>query len=182
MLDRDEVYHRGSQVRQLLVPLAKAPGGPAWEIRAPAGAVVIGTHDGSPPVSRYQDWRFSTRARSLRAMYYEVWAPTGEGARHFLTKACLSVYRFERLERETEILALHCDPEDQPHPDHPRLVNYKKAPHLHVMAAEEPIPKAHLGLVAGSIDDVLATASSLTEGLARSIAMKGHEVLDRYPT
>lgn len=116
-------------------------------------------------------------------MYFETWEPAEDGGgRYFLRRAYLHVFRVEGRASEKEILALHCEPEEDDDPDRPNLAVYRRGPHLHVTAAEHPIPKAHLALVAGRVEDVLATASSLTEGLARSIEMIGQEVVDRYAT
>lgn len=56
---------------------------------------------------------------------------------------------------------------------------YKRGPHLHIKAADEPIPKSHLALARGQLSEVLFSLDDLTEALGRSIQMIKDEILDR---
>ena len=108
-----ELSLRGKQIRKFLVPLAKAPGGPAWQTRTPVGSFIIGAHDGSPSASDYRDWRFSTITPGYRAMYFELWIK--QDPKWYLDRAYLSIFRIEQGSRdETELLCLHCDPNEPP--------------------------------------------------------------------
>lgn len=183
LLDSDQVYSRGPEVRRLLRILSRDPRGPAWETRSSAGCVLIGTYDGSRIASQPDEWRFATKVPTFWAMYNETWRQTEDGSGQYsLTKAYLHIYRTQDPWKEDEILALHCDPEEEDDPSNPQAAVYKRCPHLHISAAEDPIPKAHLALAAGHIDQVLETASSLTEALRCGMEMIRHEVLDRYST
>ena len=180
VLEQADLYGRGSTVSEILKPLT-GKDRPAFQFKKQANAIVIGIHDGSPPASHYRDWRFSTKVHHLAAMYYEVWPPvSGSGAHYYLAKAYLHIYRARRPGDESEILALHCDPSEEPGAERPELVHYKRAPHLHIRVAEHPIPNAHLCMVAGDIELLLRTPSSLTDGFARCVEMIAEEVLQRY--
>jgi len=78
----DALEHRGEYVRELLKPIAKRSGGPAWQRKGRVGEFIIGTHDGSPTQSDYRDWRFKTVAPNFQAMYFELWRQTGTTFTH----------------------------------------------------------------------------------------------------
>lgn len=161
----------------MLCHLALVPGGPAWEPRSPgAGVFVLGVYDGGRPDGPVTDWRFSTKTRRIRANYHEIWLPVpGETRMAHLERAYLTIYQTVSPDQEVKLLALHCDPNE-----HGDDAIYKRGPHIHVEAAQDPIPRAHIALAIGHLDNVLATASTLTEALNWSIVMIWDEVLARY--
>jgi len=164
---------RGDQIRKFLVPLAKAPGGPAWQTRTPVGSFIIGTHDGSPSASDYRDWRFSTIIPGYRAMYFELWIK--QDPKWYLDRAYLSIFRIEHGSRdETELLCLHCDPNEPPG-EH---TLYKIGPHLHIVLAEHPIPHAHIALNKCHLDDVLLSLRSLSAAMAEAVLLIREEILE----
>jgi len=57
---------------------------------------------------------------------------------------------------------------------------YKKGPHLHIKAADNPIPHAHFALNLGHLDAVLETIESLSEAMSYGLLMLKEEVLDRF--
>jgi hypothetical protein len=63
--------------------------------------------------------------------------------------------------------------------DSPNRAKYKKGPHLHIKAAEDPLPHAHFALNLGHLDAVLDSVESLTEAMRFGILMLKEEVLDR---
>lgn len=179
-LVESEVYLRGETIRQLLRVLSRIEGGPAWQVTSgPDGAIVLGTHDGSPAQSNYRAWRFATRFPLYYAMYFEMWRPTSvERLSFYLDRAYLTVYRQEGPGSEQEFISLHCDP-DEHDPDEQAKAVYKRGPHLHIKAADPPIPRAHIALAVGQLEHVLSDAANLTEALEWSILMIADEVLDR---
>jgi hypothetical protein len=64
-----ELGARGQRVRELLRPLSRQPHGPVWKAKTTQNTWRIGTHDGSPPSSDPQEWRFATFVHGLRAEY-----------------------------------------------------------------------------------------------------------------
>ena len=177
-----EVYPRGETIRQLLRVLSRVEGGPAWRmIWGPGGAIILGTHDGSPSQSNYRAWRFATKFRRYYAMYFEIWRPTSaERISLYLDRSYLTIFRQEVPESEKEFISLHCDPDEQD-PDEQARAVYKRGPHLHIKAADPPIPRAHIALARGQLDQVLRNATNLTEALQWSMLMIADEVLDRDP-
>lgn len=175
-----ELRSRGGQIQKLLRPLARKLGGPAW--KAPAWKArgtpqnyIIGTHDGSPPLSGYRDWRFATFVPNFRGMYFERWIQF-EDDLWYLDRAYLSIFRTDPDTRsETKFLCLHCDPNESD--DAPHAI-YKRGPHLHIQVAPDPIPHAHIALNRGHLEAVLSSAESLSEAIGWAVLMLKEEVLD----
>ena len=168
---------RENQIRSILGLLAMDPGGTAWaRVSMQAGVLVFAMYDGTRPPGPVTDWRFSTGVSGIRASYYERWNPVpGEPALMYLDRAYFAMYQREGPVDEIELLALHCDPAE---PEGEGAV-YKRGPHLHVVAAKHPIPRAHIALAVGHLQEVLAGAHSLTQALRQSILMIRDEVLIR---
>lgn len=55
---------------------------------------------------------------------------------------------------------------------------YKKGPHLHIKAADDPLPHAHFALNLGHLDAVLISIETLSEAMRDGILMLKEEVLD----
>lgn len=174
-----ELKSRGVRIQKLLRPLTGRTAGPAWSPRIGPLNWIIGTHDGSPPQSDHQDWRFATVVPRLRANYFELWKRTDvdEESWH-LDRAYLNMFlrvREEATFTEKKFLSLHCDPNEPDHADHAK---YKKEPHLHVQAADEPFPHAHIVLTGGYRDMVLDSIDSLSEAMEWAVHMLKDEVLN----
>jgi hypothetical protein len=171
----NELGPRGNRIRELLRPLASQPGGPAWKPKASQYSYIIGTHDGSPTHSNHREWRFATFVPGLRATYFELWRRVDEES-WCLEQAYLNVFRTDPATREeSEFLSLHCDPnesDDAPH------ATYKKGPHLHIQAADDPIPHAHIALNIGHLEAVLNSVDSISEAIRLAVLMLKEEVLD----
>ena len=172
-----ELRNRGEQVRQLLRPLSKRPGGPAWSTKRGTAEFIVGTHEGSPLQSSHQDWRFSVFIPNFRAMYFERWLRSQEDHREFwyLNRAYLDIYQIVGPTQENKFLCLHCDPNE---PDGASHVLYKRGPHLHINAASYPISSAHIALNAGFVAEILSSTDSLTEAMRIALVMLKEEVLD----
>ena len=177
-LERATLASRGREVRRMLRHLALVPGGPAWAPLSWAGGVfVLGVHDGVRPSGPVTDWRFFTKTTGIRANYHETWLPVPSNmSAAYLERAYLTIYQRVSPTQEVEVLALHCDPNE---PDSDSAI-YKRGPHIHVVAAQHPIPRAHIALARGHLDEVLAAANNLTQALDWSIVMIQDEVLARY--
>lgn len=66
--------------------------------------------------------------------------------------------------------------------DTPDKDKYKKGPHLHIKAADDPLPHAHIALNLGHLDAVLGSIGTLSEAMRCAIFMLKEEVLDRLLT
>ena len=144
-----------------------------------ARSVVLGTHDGSRPGTDYRDWRFSTSVETLQGMYFEQWRPGQEGSLK-LIKAYLSIYKLKSVRSvgfEREILCLHCDPAEPVDTAHS---DYKRGPHIHVVAAEHPLSHAHFALNRTDLASTLESVDTLTGALLSAVQMIKEEVLDEY--
>lgn len=94
----------------------------------------------------------------------------------YLDRAYLTIFRTDPTTRaEVEFLCLHCDPNESDNADHGI---YKQGPHLHIRAAEDPIPHAHIALNRGHLEDVLTSAHNLSEAMELGVLMIKEEVLD----
>jgi hypothetical protein len=173
----EELEHRGEYVRQLLKPIAKHPGGPAWQRKSGVSEFIIGTHDGSPTRSDYRDWRFKTVVPNFQAMYFELWRRSESRQKEFwyLYRAYLSIYQIDHgQQKETEFLCLHCDPNE---PDNAHAI-YKRGPHLHINVANHPIPHAHIALNRGHLNEILSSVDTLTTAMEWAVQMLKVEILD----
>jgi len=171
----EELRARGRHVRELLRPISKQSGGPAWKLTGRSSyQCVIGTHDGSPS-SSHQDGRFATFVPGLRANYFELWRRVGEES-WYLDRAYLNIFQTDLIARtEKKFLSLHCDPnelDDAPH------AIYKKGPHLHIQAANAPFPHAHIALTGEHLDVVLGSFDSLFKAMEWAVYMLKEQVLD----
>ena len=171
----NELGPRGERIRELLRPLARQPGGPAWQPKTTQYNYIIGTHDGSPTHSNHREWRFATFVPNLRATYFELWKRVDEES-WCLEQAYLNMFRTDLATREeSKFLSLHCDPNESD--DAPHAI-YKRGPHLHIQAADEPFPHAHIALTGGRLDVVLSSVDSLSEVIEWAVRMLKEEVLD----
>jgi hypothetical protein len=135
--------------------------------------VVIGAHDGGPPVSQYSGWRFATVAFGLNAMYHECWLRKVKNVWQ-LERAYLNIYKQSGID-ELEFLCLHCDPLEADTAAHAR---YKQGPHLHVSIAGEPIKHSHLAIHGGLLSLVLESVATLGNTMEWAVQMIRDEVLD----
>lgn len=175
LLGIEDISRRGNEISKILRPLCRIPYGPAYELRqGKAGRKIIATHEGAPLRSDYTDWRFATQSPGYWASYYEMWTSIDEQYDEFcLDRAYLTIYR-----NQEEFICLHCDPNEDDNDDQ-KMVEYKRCPHLHIKRAEEPIPKAHIAISIGNIEEVLANADNITDILKCGIQMIKIEIMDR---
>ena len=172
----EEVTSRGQKIRGLLKPLTPTNSkGPAWKLKRGLQSYIIGTHDGSITTTDYRDWRFSTFVPKTYASYFEKWDQISTD-QFCLNRAYLSVFQRDIPTRdEKELLCLHCDPNE---PDNEQNAIYKKGPHLHVVAAVDPIPRAHIPLNMVHLDKVLSSIDNLSEAIESAVVMLKHEILN----
>lgn len=175
LLNWRQLRSRGSRIRKILQPIARQKGGPAWQPKQSPGNYIIGTHDGSPPQSDHREWRFATVVNNFRACYFEVWRHHS-AASLYLYRAYLSIFQTDIGPlTEREFLCLHCDPNESERSEH---AIYKKGPHLHIQAADPPIPHAHIALNRCHLEQVLSSEDSLTEAFGLAVIMLKEEILD----
>lgn len=180
-IDEDRLRRRGSEMSSLLLPLRGIErGGPAWE-RRPFGQsrikLVARDSDLTPNVD---EWRFATFLRDFRAAYQEVWVSVDPVRQRYwcLEKAYLNIYRVNRVTHENdEFVLLHADPEE---PDTTAGARYKQCPHLHIKAATEPIPHAHIALAHGYIDVILSSETNLFSSMRLGIELICDEILSLF--
>jgi len=178
-LSADDLFRRrGRSVASLLKPLASnnrvnvdlADG--AWH-----GGKALGAFDASKPRSDPREWLFRTFVSDIRCNYFELWKPTTAADSFTIDRAYLSVFRVVAPAGKDYLLCLHCDPHDpSPNP----LGRWKRGPHLHVEKAEDPLPKCHIPLNYGHLDQVLASMEALMTALGDAINLIARDVLPRY--
>jgi len=171
-----EFRSRSQPIRELLRPLSKQSGGPAVTFTGRSlRQCVVGTHDGSPSSSGHQDWRFATFVPGLRANYFELWKRVDEES-WCLDRAYLNIFQTDPTARtEKKFLSLHCDPNE---PDDAPHAIYKRGPHLHIQAANDPFPHAHIALTGEHLGDVLSSFDSLFKAIEWAVRMLKEEVFD----
>ena len=173
-----ELVSRGEQICAMLRPLT-GRARLAQAARQNPRELLIAVHSGARPDTSPTDWRFTTITTGVRASYHERWLPSDETKkRYYLERAYLHLYRRLDGARETEILALHCDPNE---PDDAGLLRhalYKRGPHIHVKGAPQPLPHSHIALNVGELPTVLSSAVSLSAAMASGILMIRDQVLD----
>lgn len=167
---------RGGQIRRLLRPLVRDPGGPAFKtVYWRPGEVVVAAHDGSAVGKQYREWSFATFVHDVRGTYFEKWNQDDNDS-WGLHRAYLSLLRIDRMRQsQKELLALHCDPRE---PDEAPHSIYKRGPHLHVQDASDPIPHAHIALNIGHLEQVLSSVDSLSTAMNLAVRMLKEEILD----
>jgi hypothetical protein len=179
VLDDKAVAQRGAQIPDLLRPIRGEIGGPAWQRLSGQGGIIYATRDATIEAD-YAGWRFATFLPDFYAAYHELWMPldSKKQKQWCLNKAYLNIYRVDRLLRtQVEYICLHCDPEDADSDDHKAC--YKQSPHIHVKAANDPIPKAHIALSHGFIDAVLKSHDDLFHAMYLGMELIRDEILLR---
>lgn len=172
-----QLRFRGVEIRKLLRPLVKNDGAPAWNMKTQRSNIIFATHDGSPVQSNYREWRFSTFLPNFRGSYFELWKPQNDGL-WIMDRAYLSIYEIDRMQRiEREYFALHCDPYEPPNSPHSI---YKIGPHLHIQAADYPIPHAHVALNRNDIEKTLSSLKYLSQAIKLAVLMLKEEILDAH--
>lgn len=163
----------------MLVPLA-GPSRLAHAFVSSGSQLTIGVHSGSYLDMDVTDWRFSTAVQGIRAAYHERWIAVDEKRRRFyIERAYLHLYRRRPHEsEEAQIMALHCDPNEPDDSGLMKHATYKRGPHIHVKAAQQPFPHSHLALNATQIDDVLNSIDSLHGAVRSGIVLLRDQVLD----
>ena len=182
-IEAEDLSARGHQICEMLAPLA-GKGRLAYHLASRRSEVMIGIHSGARPEFSLTDWRFSTIVNGIWAGYHERWFAVDEKRKKFfIDRAYLHLYRRRPSEQdETEITALHCDPNE---PDDSGLLKhavYKRGPHIHLTAAEQPFPHSHIALNAMEIDSVLGSIDSLHKAVTAGIVLLRDQVLDVLDT
>lgn len=178
-IETDRLCARGQEICSMLVPLA-GPSRLAYNIVPYRSQLMIGIHSGSRLDSNVADWRFSTIVRGIRAAYHERWIAVDERRQRFyLERAYLHLFRRRAHEsEEAQIMALHCDPNEPDDSGLMKHATYKRGPHIHVSAAQQPFPHSHLVLNATQIHDVLSSIDSLHSAARSGIVLLRDQVLD----
>lgn len=168
---------RAADIRGLLKPLA-ASGTVASTIKRESTAFILGAYDGPKPLSpTVRDWRLRTPVERLYVNYFERWELLPGRSEVFLERAYLTLFRKISHTNETEILSLHCDPNEPSTAPHYR---YKAGPHIHVNAADQPLPHAHFALNHDAVDRTVADLFELTSVMGRGIELIEKQVLPLY--
>lgn len=175
VISRKNLSNRGKQGQNLLKPISKSSTGPAYK-QAGEGkdTKIFGFFDGSfAPEIPYRDWKFRTVVNRIYGMYFERWIPyeVGKDDNWQLDRAYLSLYELMNPVDSKELICLHCDPMDEHH--------YKRVPHIHVKASEEPIPHAHIALELYNNPNLLKSSDDLFAYFSKAIGLLKSEILDR---
>jgi hypothetical protein len=178
-IDVDALPSRGHEICEMLTPIAGKVR-LAYRIVPHRSEVMIAVHTGDAPEFDVTDWRFSTVVRGIRAAYHERWIAVDEKRQRFyIERAYLHLYRRRADESdEREIVALHCDPNE---PDDSGVLKhavYKRGPHIHVTASEQPFPHSHIALNSAQIGEVLKSVDSLHNAVAAGVVLLRDQVLD----
>ncbi len=173
-----DLRKRIREIQNLLPPLCAGRQVPCQFYKnIVSGGRVIAAHDGDPTDSDYLGWKFRSFAGPLWCQYYEIWKPKNGNLWH-LIRAYLNIYKIDpNTHSLKEIICIHCDPNDES--DEP-MRTFKRGPHLHVKAANEPLPKCHFPLNLDSLNRILSSRSLMTRAFEQAIKVVCKEVLERY--
>ncbi|MDD5010642.1 MAG: hypothetical protein PHQ00_00790 [Phycisphaerae bacterium] len=75
-----------------------------------------------------------------------------------------------------DLICLHCDPKEN---SDDFIVICQRNPHLHIKAAENPLPKSHFPINIAE-DKVLDSLEAITNSFKKAISLFNHEVLKNY--
>jgi len=180
-VDMAWLHGRGHEIGRMLSPLT-GPRTTAHDIIASRSEVIIAAFSGLKPITDYRSWRFNTVTNGIHAGYFERWNSADEKrTRFYLDRAYLHLYWQPRaLDDEKELLALHCDPNEPEDAGLLKHALYKRGPHIHVSASEQPLPHSHFALNADHLGDVLASAERLSRAVASGMVLVRDQVLDLY--
>ena len=70
---------------------------------------------------------------------------------------------------------MHTDPQE---PDG-RLAIYKRNPHLHIKAANDPIPKSHIAITIGSMKNMIVSNQTIFHAMEQGVKLIREEILER---
>lgn len=174
------------KMQKILTLISPLDSGPAYEIvptnQPFKGSQVIGFFDGrSRPGPNYVDWRFKTTKTDIFAMYHERWVPVDINRydTYYLDRAYFHIYELEDKrypDALKEFVCLHCDPNE---PGQQAYAMYKRVPHLHIKAAEEPIPHSHISLGINFGEQILQSADTLFSSYESAISLIHDEILNK---
>ena len=171
-LSSQEVLDRRDQICSFLSPLAPI----LWVDRqSKGGMVVLAAHTGIRGGADPEDWLFDTHITGFWGNYFERWNPTDASESSFvLERAYFHLYcsSLSKNEARKRVLAVHC--EARPPND---SNDYESGIHLHVLAADDPLHRAHFAFDICNRDALLSSLHALDDSLRTSFAMISHEVL-----
>jgi hypothetical protein len=179
-IDEEILGGRGQKICEMLVPLA-GKSRLAYSIVSSRSELMIAVHSGPRREDLFpRDWRFSTTVTGIRGGYYERWIAVDQKRnRFYIDRAYLHLYRRKPTESdETEIIALHCDPNESDDVGLLKHAVYKRGPHIHVIVAEQPIPHSHFALNATQLDHVLSSIDALHDAVGAGVVLLRDQVLD----
>jgi hypothetical protein len=139
------------------------------------GGKLIFSVSSGPELGRdFTHWRFNTKAKGITASYYEIWVHYSKND-YYLDRSYFHLYRINVVDRsESEYVLLHCDACE---PGDGAYSLYKQSPHIHVKAADEPLPKAHIALYNGRVNEVLGSLESFDNALKECVQLFRAEIL-----
>jgi hypothetical protein len=173
-----DLVGRGNEICKLVQPLVgKARVAYSKSLIGPA--IVFATFSGPLPDRPIDEWRFTTFVPSIRGAYRERWLPADSNRkRYYLQQAYLHLYlQLPFGGQEDEILALHCDPNEDDGEPH---AVYKKGPHVHVTAAPQPLRHSHFALNLSDLPTVLSSLPRLHGAFSTAVIMLQEQVLEVY--
>jgi hypothetical protein len=178
-IEVDSLSQRGEEICEMLRPLT-GKSRLAYDPVSRRSEILIAVRSGPKLDLSPTEWRFTTFVRGVRGAYYERWVPVDQKRKKYgLERAYLHLYRRDRDEdSEREFLALHCDPNEPDDTGSQRHAVYKRGPHIHVTAAQQPLPHSHFALNRSHLSDVLASVANLSAAVQSGVVMIRDQVLD----
>ena len=142
---------------------------------------VLSAFDGSD----HGDWQhrdkfFTLESCSLLGQYFEMWKPSPDHQDVTLERAYFHLVRRDRK----QILCIHAEPLTAGGAGDAGATSYKKGVHLHLKAAEQPLPKCHFPLVVDDTDSpndrVYKSIECFSKTMQNAITAVRLEVLPLY--
>lgn len=141
------------------------------------GRLIFAVSSGHERGVNFTEWRLITKIESITASYYEIWDDHGKG-KYYLDRSYFHLYKLDSTEEdESEYVLLHCDASEPLGIPHSA---YKQSPHIHIKAAPNPLPKAHIALYNNRADEILQTIDSFDKALNESIQLFDSQILQLH--
>lgn len=173
------ITSRYDKIRRLLRPLRPTSRDVGCNLKKEMhdGGRVVAAHDGLT-TSSGEKWFFRTFVGDVWADYTELWLPCQNAKKLTLRKAYLHLHRPGDTKGSLkEFICVHCDPQEDENSPGGR---YKKGPHLHIRAADQPLPKSHFPLNLGHLNQVLESVDALTTAMGDAVQVLADEVLNKF--
>jgi len=178
VLSADNIYTRFAEIRKILRPLSNTEiACNFYDARVGRGKVIAAYQGTKPEKYNYRDWYFKTVVSEFIGSYFELWEPNKSGTEWYLNRAYFTLFKKAGADKSPiEYVCVHCDPNE---PDGAPHFNYKRGPHIHIKAAHDPIPRAHIALDLTNVNALINDIDLFNQSVERAMVLIKEEILEQ---